>query len=362
MSSYRTAAILWVLTLTAVAVAPAPNAYSQELAPAGVEYPIDHSFRHMPTGVILPTDVAGLQLGSVYYFQDRGAGVSLHYRSPSGVAADLYIYNAGMNKIEEDSQHLALAGQLDASVREVKQIADYGIYTNVDVGNQPKLESYSAGGEEITFLSMPLSYRRIQNAATGSPNDGILLRSLISVASYKDYFFKIRYTFEATEEEVATDRLREVREEFLGDVARLILDTQLRPWIQESLGTYLKAPLGPEGREASELLMAYAKSSRLIQIAVDMRLMPWFEVENYPYNSELLSAFVAGNLSRQFSHGEFGPQSYHGLRQVFAVYQELRDKRAAPEVPGLEKLMALDRERRLQQYLHQIIDLGLVGE
>ena len=63
--------------------------------------------------------------------------------------------------------------------------------------------------------------------------------------------------------------------------------------------------------------------------------LPWMSLENYPYSADLMIAFVAGNLQRQFKSQNFDPKPYHGLRRVLEVYDEIRQKQDSPPVPEL---------------------------
>lgn len=76
---------------------------------------------HAPTGIAFPDTLAGYARVRVYDYEREspGYGLSYGYNSPDGVAATVYVYTRGLEKIPSDVAHAVFDEERVRVVREI---------------------------------------------------------------------------------------------------------------------------------------------------------------------------------------------------------------------------------------------------
>ncbi|TVP79529.1 MAG: hypothetical protein EA353_06020 [Puniceicoccaceae bacterium] len=286
-------------------------------------------YLHSKTGIILPPKIAGLKLGRTHTYDDPGLGESVAYQSEYATAT-LYIYNYGRDAIKDDPGHRQITDELIKATSALKEIEKLGVYEDVQVS-----ESGRKSGKEgiFTFISVPASYVQVKNPKTREPINPIETNSLIGVGIYKNHYIKLRYSIRP---EANLEDSIKVRDEFVSALTSLVIEVDLRPTVMEHLETYFEDPFSARGRDALGGIAVYAEKSYLVILTINPKVTPWFSIDDYPYGSELLGAYIAGQVHAQLSSGIYASNEAAGREQVLKVYKKLKSKDSRAFVKELE--------------------------
>lgn len=134
------------------------------------------------------------------------------------------------------------------------------------------------------------------------------------------------------------------------DVAR-ISDNELA----QALTLYEAEPLSPRGADAAVTAMNYAAQSPRIEVVFFEEATPWIinDAAGNP-TSELMAAFVVGNVKAQLSSGRMGTDSYAGSLEVIRVYNIFQAKRPDFRMPDVERFITMEKEHKLKAFLNDV--------
>ncbi|MEM0965144.1 MAG: hypothetical protein AAGJ81_03195 [Verrucomicrobiota bacterium] len=285
------------------------------------------------TGIILPKEIAGLKIGEKHVYDEPGLGKSVTY-SGDGAYATVYIYNKNRTDLKDDPNHQAIVEELSATLGEIRKVEELGIYENVVFGNSARK---SGKDGTFTFLSMPINFDQVLDFDTREPIERRQRVSLVGVGLFDGSYVKLRYSIRKGKNLEEQER---IRDEFVNDLVNLVLMVEIRSQVEGWLTEYMADPLSERGREVIGGIVAYAEKSPLIQIYIDPESMPWLEVDNYPYTSELLGAYLAGQVNAQLQTKIFESNEAAGMGQALEVYRLLREKDEAATLDDFEERLS----------------------
>ncbi len=277
----------------------------------------EKAYLHAKTGIILPLEIEGLLLGEKHVYDEPGLGESVPYNG-DGIVVTLYIYNMDLDDLKDDPNHTRIKKELSNAIGDVKGAEELGVYARVKI---PDAATLLESENNFSFLSIPISYDQVQNMRTREAIEPLSRSSLIGMGIYKNHFIKLRYSFEPGEDQAEKEKQRDA---FINSLVSLVREVDVRAEVKTRLATYLKDPLSDEGRDALGGIVVYAEKSELVQLTIHSGVMPWVDVDDYPYSSELLGAYIAGQVQYQLSHNDFTSNENAGRNQVVKVYEILK--------------------------------------
>jgi hypothetical protein len=160
---------------------------------------------HEPTGITLPSEIGGMVVaGDIINFEEKqpGLGIGRNYTSP-GSKASIYIYNLGLDRIEENNKQILLDRVYAMAENEIKSLEEMGLYS--DVENRGK--EYVEWGDQQGTRGQVSSFSYTQG--------GKKLISYIYIIAVNDYFLKVRISHEEFDNS-------DQRRDFLRDLGNLI--------------------------------------------------------------------------------------------------------------------------------------------
>jgi len=117
-------------------------------------------------------------------------GRGLHYRYPQ-VKATIYVYNAGKSTIRAGITDPGIRDEIIGAIREVYGQGELGYYLDIKALNPQSSDFKTTTGNQ-DVLWTKFTYTEIEK---GIQVDKM---SWLFITAYKNYFFKIRYTSEAS--------------------------------------------------------------------------------------------------------------------------------------------------------------------
>jgi len=288
------------------------------------------AYLHEPTRILLPETIAGHQRGEPHVFSDPRLGEAIRY-SDKNTTATVYFYPADPEKEQSSGQHEKASRELSKAIGELRRLEELGAYEHVNFAENGRI---SGNKNTFSFITVPGSFDMVKNPRTRETISRRKIETLIGVGVYRDHFVKLRYS---SDRGTFTDEAKKKREAFAEKLVSIVLETHVRPEVQKWLGTYLEDPLGETGKTALGNIVAYAEESALIQIHLDFKVLPWMQIEDYPYSMELLGAFIAGQVQAQLNQQTFKNMENEGMDQVLKVYRQLRQRDEGAKIAELEK-------------------------
>ena len=148
---------------------------------------------------------------------------------------------------------------------------------------------------------------------------------------------KVRHTFVLAPEEEINEERRKKRMEFLGNIRKLISDPSVREEVFDAIGNLEK---NPSDEDAVGTVVGYADASALVQVSISAVHLPFFEVEDFEGSTELLAAFIAGNIQAQFTENAFYSHYEEGVHRMLDAYEILREQGKCAAHEQLDKWLA----------------------
>jgi hypothetical protein len=164
-------------------------------------------YRHPETGLIFPEKVAGLERQPKvfdYEVSDPGLGMSVGYNGP-GIVATVYLYTMGLHDIPGDVNAPVIKDVFRSAADEIATMNKYGYYSGL-VTLFERTEPLSNAGTGRQTLHGNYRFFRV----------GHQIESLshLYLTSYRNHFFKVRYTYDIAAAGYAESTLQAFLNEF----------------------------------------------------------------------------------------------------------------------------------------------------
>lgn len=296
----------------------------------------NEAYVHEQTNIILPTEIAGFVVDSICDFAEAdydGTNVSLRFFDEV-TKADVYLYE--VNIPEEDFLERSEATELKdryaieisemSSTREfVRKKAEEGeIYHDVEIPKQADIDQFGPDDALKGMVSAIMRYRESKSEPDEAGFGQALRESCIAVSLVEEnWFLKVRHTFVLAPEEEINEERRKKRVEFLGHIRKLISDPSVREEVFDAIG---KLEKNPSDEDAVGTVVGYADASALVQVSISAVHLPFFAVEDFEGSTELLAAFIAGNIQAQFTENAFYSHHEEGVHRMLDAYAILREQ------------------------------------
>lgn len=164
-------------------------------------------YRHSATGIMFPDIVAGLERQpnvTDYEASTPGLGVSVAYDAP-GIIATVYLYTMGMHDIPVDVDAPAIKTVFRSAADEIEALNEYGYYSGlITLFERTEPMSNAATGRQV--LHGHYRFLMVQPQ--------IESLSHLYLTSYRNHFFKIRYTYAVAVADYAESTLNAFLKEF----------------------------------------------------------------------------------------------------------------------------------------------------
>lgn len=135
------------------------------------------------TGLVFPASIGSLVFSGTHEYEDANDGVDFRY-SADGIAATIYIYNAGLERVPEGKDD-PVHGQVMTQIKEdIKGMARQGIYQDLVLGP-----------DEIIGLAGEGRGLKARHFLATYSFDGSSWHSHSYLVGYRDRFIKLRYSF-----------------------------------------------------------------------------------------------------------------------------------------------------------------------
>lgn len=125
--------------------------------------------------------------------------------------------------------------------------------------------------------------------------------------------------------------------------------------LEAALALYAKEPLTPKGADAAVTVMNYAAQDPKLNVVFFEDAVPWIinDAAGNP-TSELMAAFVVGNVKAQRASGQAGTDSYAGCLEVLRVYDLIRAERPELRMADLERFRKMEEAGTLKPFLAEV--------
>ena len=122
---------------------------------------------------------------------------------------------------------------------------------------------------------------------------------------------------------------------------------------QKAIDLFCADPLSADADGEAAIILNFAQASPKVEINITPKACPWFEDKATPvkYSAKLLGAYTAGNVKSQLASGQMKNDSYAGVLQVIATYQQIQKRDPNLKLPGVEHLIELANQKKLKEYL-----------
>lgn len=231
-----------------------------------------------------------------------------------------------------------------------------GYYRDVEIPESGTATEFGGDEAPLQMVSIVATYRQVSGGEVELALGKGLVESLFAVTVFRDRFFKIRYTFRQWDEKADQER-REERELFVDELRAMLVEVELREQLPGRLKTFFADPLSEDGTAAGDFAFAYAEISPLPQIIISADWLPFlsdYDVGESAVGRALLFGFIAGNLEKQLSSGDFSYQSRTGVEGVLRVYRQLRASGAAEANAKLDELIVLKDAGTLGEWMDKV--------
>jgi hypothetical protein len=127
--------------------------------------------------------------------------------------------------------------------------------------------------------------------------------------------------------------------------------------VLKAITVFQEDPSSQQGSEASETILAFARSSDAVHISLSHDVVPWMKKSDAPdadTRTMLLAAYVAGNVSSQLKSGRVHDDIYAGWEQVLTTYAQLLAINPAAKISEVNELKSKEAAGKLQAYAAEI--------
>jgi hypothetical protein len=103
----------------------------------------------------------------------------------------------------------------------------------------------------------------------------------------------------------------------------------------------------------ARIIFQYAEQSRDVQLVMNSKVMSFIknQKKNFDERSTLLLAFIVGDMEAQWARRETKDNSYAGVLQVIATYQQLKKSNPNLRIPEIENFIEMQRRGELKAYV-----------
>ncbi|MCE0496667.1 MAG: hypothetical protein LV481_01785 [Methylacidiphilales bacterium] len=133
--------------------------------------------------------------------------------------------------------------------------------------------------------------------------------------------------------------------------------TVSRDEVLKAISVFQADPSSQQGSEASETILAFARTSDAVHISLSHAVVPWVKKGDSPdadTRNMLLAAYVAGNVSSQLKSGKAHDDVYAGWEQVLTTYAQLLAINPAAKISEVEDLKDREADGKLQAYADEV--------
>lgn len=121
---------------------------------------------------------------------------------------------------------------------------------------------------------------------------------------------------------------------------------------QAAIARFRAEPQTATGLSFTTPILRYMLNSPEVVVDISSRATPFFQDPiDQPTKSRLLAAFGAGNVQAQWARNTKGDQTLAGVLMMIEVYQQLRQSQPALRSAGVEKLIELRQQGKLEAFL-----------
>jgi TPR repeat protein len=143
------------------------------------------AYRHPPTGLLFPTMLADLQLGKISDYRRNedalGKDVRVGYNAP-GIKLTVYVTSRNLATLNREQKKEAFRRYYESSAGDVMQSESYQGQKRIS----DRVSKLGEGVSDLKIQSTQFTYLEL----------GKKKISYLYLTIYKDYFFKIRYTYD----------------------------------------------------------------------------------------------------------------------------------------------------------------------
>ncbi len=273
-------------------------------------------------------------MGNSRVYEPKGLGESVAYHQADSTAT-IYIYDYNKKDIQDDPEHLLISEELSNTIGQIKKLQEMGVYENVDIGDKGSMYSDDS---HFTLISIPVTYDTVKSFETGEKISPRTTHSMISIGIFSNNFIKIRYSLDLDEQD-DEKKVHANRDEFISEIRKLILEVDLRKIVENYINIYRKDPCAEEAKGALGAIFTYADKSALIAISINSEVLPWMKLNDYPYGTDLLGAYVVGQVNYQLSTNVFENNDKFAMDQVLEVYKRLLAKDEKARIKSFDDLL-----------------------
>jgi hypothetical protein len=270
------------------------------------------------------------------------AGVSLKYKAPGGVWAEIQLTPAPAGDAP-----LSMLGPVPAALAKEFEAAKAAFLAAPADGTPAptpgKEERFRPGNQELTpvGLKLPASLRR--------GNDKVERQLLLF--EHNGHFLRLTISYP-----------NEMRRDAEPAIKRFLNDL---PWpkpnqsqveaetarIQAAITEFLADPL--KAKDALELVKSFARDSSRVQVVVSQDMLGWVSRGRQVRHADLLvGAFVAGNVKAQLERQVCANDAVAGITTALAIYQMLQKAEPGYKVSELDAYQTMVTEGKLAGHLH----------
>jgi hypothetical protein len=133
--------------------------------------------------------------------------------------------------------------------------------------------------------------------------------------------------------------------------------TVSRDEVLKAISVFQADPSSQQGSDASETILAFARTSDAVHISLSHAVVPWVKKEDSPdadTRNMLLAAYVAGNVSSQLKSGKAHDDVYAGWQQMLATYDQLLAINPVAKISEVENLKDKEADGKLQTYANEV--------
>lgn len=142
------------------------------------------SFKHVPSGLSLNTEMGGLKMVKKMSYRDQRLGVSYLYKDRNSNICSLYIYHAGYKDIKNGAKSRPVSQQFNNAKVEIKGMANQGRYKLLSEVNTRK-KRIKTGSGTIRYLWAMFEFEVYGKAR----------QSHLLITARNQHFVKVRCTY-----------------------------------------------------------------------------------------------------------------------------------------------------------------------
>ncbi len=299
----------------------------------------NQSYHHQGTGVILPKSMAEFELVELSAFEGgnyQGNDVSIRFVDDL-TKIDIYITKADSLKIDPENPLAAHTDGISRVISAIKTITERGLYHDLEVGDSASVSEFNGDGDDkLAMVEMVISYRQTDTGQTASDLGNVKRESSIAITFYKGYQIKVRHTFPIANDEAILKERRDKRDAFHSELRSLITEVSVRDEVRDAIAKLKK---DPADKDSAGLLVGYAEASALVSLSISAEVLPFFGDDDFKASTELLAAFIAGNIEGQLNDGVFEDHPVTGALSMLAAYELLKKSGKCGPNEALEQMI-----------------------